>query len=192
MKTATNNKSHILSCATFCFAQGGYEACSISEIVERSGITRPTLYHYFGSKLGLYNAILDEYAPAFITVAKETLPHDKDASQTLSNFMMQFNAQVSKYPVFIEMGLCSLCTAKKCAKFSLFSDYLEEFKQPVFDYFHALLDSRGASEETISRYANALFSLLRMTSELIVYDGLADSPELAYRLTHQFLFGIYS
>ncbi|MBW1998817.1 MAG: TetR/AcrR family transcriptional regulator [Deltaproteobacteria bacterium] len=41
------------------FAEKGYASTSVREIVERAGVTKPVLYYYFGSKEGLFLAILD-------------------------------------------------------------------------------------------------------------------------------------
>jgi AcrR family transcriptional regulator len=40
------------------FATQGYEATSVRMIVEAAGVTKPTLYYYFGSKEGLAKAIM--------------------------------------------------------------------------------------------------------------------------------------
>jgi AcrR family transcriptional regulator len=40
------------------FATHGYEATSVRTIVEAAGVTKPTLYYYFGSKEGLAEALL--------------------------------------------------------------------------------------------------------------------------------------
>jgi AcrR family transcriptional regulator len=40
------------------FATQGYEATSVRMIVEAAGVTKPTLYYYFGSKEGLAQALL--------------------------------------------------------------------------------------------------------------------------------------
>jgi AcrR family transcriptional regulator len=40
------------------FATHGYEATSVRTIVEAAGVTKPTLYYYFGSKEGLAQALL--------------------------------------------------------------------------------------------------------------------------------------
>src|SRR4051794_38164705 len=40
------------------FATHGYEATSVRMIVEAAGVTKPTLYYYFGSKEGLAQALL--------------------------------------------------------------------------------------------------------------------------------------
>jgi len=41
------------------FASKGYDATSVREICEAAGITKPTLYHFFGSKEGVYRALVD-------------------------------------------------------------------------------------------------------------------------------------
>ena len=53
-----NSREAILKCALELFSQKGYEAVSPNEIVEKVGITKPTLYYFFGSKEGLFDELL--------------------------------------------------------------------------------------------------------------------------------------
>lgn len=53
-------RQRILSVATEMFSQRGYSACPVAEIVAGAGVTKPVLYYYFGSKEGLFRAILEE------------------------------------------------------------------------------------------------------------------------------------
>lgn len=55
-----STRQKILVVATELFSQRGYAACPVAEIVKRAGVTKPVLYYYFGSKEGLFKAILDE------------------------------------------------------------------------------------------------------------------------------------
>jgi TetR/AcrR family transcriptional regulator len=41
------------------FSSKGYDATSVREICEAAGITKPTLYHFYGSKEGVYRALVD-------------------------------------------------------------------------------------------------------------------------------------
>jgi TetR/AcrR family transcriptional regulator len=41
------------------FSHKGYDATSVREICEAAGITKPTLYHFYGSKEGVYRALVD-------------------------------------------------------------------------------------------------------------------------------------
>ena len=52
-----DNRAEILNAALDLFHARGYDAVGVQEIVERAGVTKPTLY-YFGSKLGLLKSLL--------------------------------------------------------------------------------------------------------------------------------------
>jgi len=56
---STSSASRILHTALELFSKKGYDATSVREICEASGITKPTLYHFFGSKDGVYRALVD-------------------------------------------------------------------------------------------------------------------------------------
>jgi len=56
---STSSASRILQTALELFSKKGYDATSVREICEASGITKPTLYHFFGSKDGVYRALVD-------------------------------------------------------------------------------------------------------------------------------------
>ena len=49
----------ILYKALELFATSGYDATSVRAICEAAGITKPTLYHFYGSKEGVYRSLVD-------------------------------------------------------------------------------------------------------------------------------------
>lgn len=58
-----DNREKILNCALELFHARGYDAVGVQEIAETAGVTKPTLYYYFGNKRGLLEALLSrEYA----------------------------------------------------------------------------------------------------------------------------------
>lgn len=60
MATASlRSNDRILQKALGLFSEKGYDATSVREICEAAGITKPTLYHFYGSKEGVYRAIVD-------------------------------------------------------------------------------------------------------------------------------------
>lgn len=59
-----DHRSGILEAALDLFTARGYEGCGVQEICLAAGITKPTLYHYFGSKRGLLETLLErDYPP---------------------------------------------------------------------------------------------------------------------------------
>lgn len=60
MKVDDNDvRNRILSAATECFAESGFKATSVRKICERAGANLAMVNYYFGSKDGLYVAIID-------------------------------------------------------------------------------------------------------------------------------------
>lgn len=57
--TPDTSTARILKSALELFSTRGYEATSVREICAAADITKPTLYHFFGSKEGVYRALVD-------------------------------------------------------------------------------------------------------------------------------------
>lgn len=55
----TQRRDQILSTALTVFAEKGYHATGVSDIIERAGIARGTFYLYFESKRALFDALLE-------------------------------------------------------------------------------------------------------------------------------------
>ena len=51
--------NRILDTALELFSRRGYEATSVREICEAAGITKPTLYYFYGSKEGVFRALVN-------------------------------------------------------------------------------------------------------------------------------------
>ena len=57
-------RAEILRHAATLFAQRGYDAVSVREIVQAAGCTKPALYYHFGSKQGVALALFNEFKQA--------------------------------------------------------------------------------------------------------------------------------
>lgn len=53
-------RNTLLSAALTVFSHKGYEATRLDDIADEANVTRGAIYHHFGSKLELYNALLAE------------------------------------------------------------------------------------------------------------------------------------
>jgi AcrR family transcriptional regulator len=59
----------LLAAAAQVFAVHGYHGASIEEIAQRAEITKPVIYHHFGSKQELHAAVFERYAAQLLTAA---------------------------------------------------------------------------------------------------------------------------
>lgn len=58
MSEVTDSKQAVIESAIKAFAQAGYAGTSVQAILSATGLSKPTLYYHFGSKEGLFVAIL--------------------------------------------------------------------------------------------------------------------------------------
>ena len=79
-------EQQMLDAAEFVFAQKDFRAASMDEIAERSGITKPLLYQYFGSKEALYDACVERGRDALFTDI-ERAAEDAPPEEALSIFV---------------------------------------------------------------------------------------------------------
>jgi AcrR family transcriptional regulator len=72
-------RDKVLEAGRELFGSRGYDATSIADIGERAGIAKSVLYHYFGSKAGLYEAIIEAETRALVLRVRAAVPSEPDA-----------------------------------------------------------------------------------------------------------------
>jgi TetR/AcrR family transcriptional regulator len=58
-KTDTDGRDRILAVALRSFAERGYEGTTTAGVAREAGVTQPLVHHHFGSKDGLWRAVMD-------------------------------------------------------------------------------------------------------------------------------------
>jgi AcrR family transcriptional regulator len=62
-------RARVLEAARELFGEHGYEGTSIDAVLRRSGVARGALYHHFGSKADLFDAVVER---VFVDIAQQT------------------------------------------------------------------------------------------------------------------------
>src|SRR5690349_13706354 len=72
---AAGVRERILAAATELFAEQGYAATSVQQVVDRAGVTKGGLYHYFGAKedllIEMYRAVFGERLAALDRIIRQ-------------------------------------------------------------------------------------------------------------------------
>ena len=84
-KTFENNEA--LSKAQELFWEKGYEATSLSELINHMGISRQSLYNTFGNKHDLFIKCFETYVEDNHTQLKELFDSDKSAKKKLNELI---------------------------------------------------------------------------------------------------------
>lgn len=71
-------RERVLEAGLELFGERGYHATSIADIGERAGIAKSVLYHHFGSKAGLFEAIAEEQTRELLAHVESAVPPDPD------------------------------------------------------------------------------------------------------------------
>lgn len=91
-------REKILDAARALFGERGYDATSIVEIGEGAGISKSVLYHYFGSKAGLYQALLEHDGRALVEVVAAAVPPPGIVTPRLRPGLDMFLKYLSEHP----------------------------------------------------------------------------------------------
>lgn len=71
IKEADVRKNEILDAANELFNRKGFDGTSISDILEKVGIARGTLYYHFKSKEEIMDALIERYSATLLSAVKE-------------------------------------------------------------------------------------------------------------------------
>lgn len=74
VKDAEERKNEILDAADVLFSQKGFDGTSISDIIERVGIARGTVYYHFKSKEDIMDVLIDRYNVKLLENARAVAP----------------------------------------------------------------------------------------------------------------------
>ncbi len=74
-------RNRLLQSAIDLFARKGYSATTVREIVDTAGVTKPVLYYHFGSKEGIYLALMEGARNEFATTLARAVAEGGTARQ---------------------------------------------------------------------------------------------------------------
>jgi AcrR family transcriptional regulator len=139
LRDADATRARILAAATEEFMRHGYAGARGDRIVQRAGASERMLYYYFGSKEGVFRAVLEEVYIA-LRVAESSLHLDdlppREALARFCNFVWRYYVD---HPEFVGIvNAENLCEAKHLRK----STRLRELVSPVVGQLERLL-ARG-------------------------------------------------
>jgi AcrR family transcriptional regulator len=187
-----DNRARILACALELFAARGYDAVGVQEIVEAAGITKPTLYHYFGSKQGLLNTLLAEWFARLDEVIEPAVTYRGDLPLTLNRTTAAYFEFARNNRLFYRMQLSMWFAPTHSAAFKAVARLSENQQRRLEEVFARAARDHGNMKGRQRAYAATFLGMINTYIGLAL-NGYADlTDELARRATHQFMHGIFS
>lgn len=101
----TGTRTKIFRTAAQLFARRGYNGVSMREISEATGLSKPTIYYYFGSKEGIYKELLNVSLEQGLSLFNAIVKKDMPVKQKLIEIVKFRFHQGQEYPEFVKFIL---------------------------------------------------------------------------------------
>lgn len=83
IRDARRSRERLLTIAREAFAERGFDAVRVDDLAQAAGLNKRMIYHYFGSKAGLYRAVVEPLYEALRPAPDlEALPRWAEALRT--------------------------------------------------------------------------------------------------------------
>jgi AcrR family transcriptional regulator len=187
-----DTRAKILCHALQLFASRGYDATGVQEIVEAAGVTKPTLYHYFGSKRGLLDALLQEYSDQLHHRVSQAAAYRGDLSLNLNNVAAAYFSFAREQPTFYRLQLSMWFAPPDSDSSKAAVQLYERQQQLIEDLFVRAAEHHGNMRGRHRRYAAALIGTINTYIALSLNGYAQLDDQLLYQAIHQFMHGIYS
>ncbi len=103
METSKPYDEILLEVSLRLFTEIGYENTGVAAIVSEAGVTKPTMYHYFGNKEGLLVSLLDLYGKGMLELFEAELSYQGDVNGSLERLVIAYMNYVKRRPMFFRL-----------------------------------------------------------------------------------------
>ncbi|MEI7990580.1 MAG: TetR/AcrR family transcriptional regulator [Chloroflexota bacterium] len=187
-----DNRANILHQALKLFATRGYDAVGVQEICDTAEITKPTLYHYFGSKRGLMEALVNEGCAVFMTELASTIAYSGDLPLNLQKVVSAFFGFATREPTLYRLLLALWFSPPSNEAFGVVAALHEKQEKMVVEMFARASDDHGNMRGRERAYAATFIGMINTYIGLALNNYLELKEAIIYQAVKQFSYGIYS
>lgn len=187
-----DNRSTIAEQALDLFAERGYDAVGVQDIALASGVTKPTLYHYFGSKRGLLDALLQEYCGRLNAAVSQAAEYNGDLTNSLlrvTEAMFEF-ARVN--PRFYRIYLSMWFALPSNEAHNAVAPYHNTLQRNLEQLFTAASKDHGNMRGRQRSYAATFLGTIHTYIGLALNERVELDETLVQQVVQRFSHGIYS
>jgi TetR/AcrR family transcriptional regulator len=125
------SNDRILKKALELFSEKGYDATSVREICEAAGVTKPTLYYFYGSKEGVYRALVEGTLEEYRSTVRELVGTPGDVFERLRRVARAHFEYTRERPQLVRFLLALSHNPPSSAPLTDFHRYYEDVVRAV-------------------------------------------------------------
>mgnify|MGYP001220316061 CR=1 FL=1 len=192
IESTEDKRSSLLNTACRLYAGRGYDAVGIQELVDSVGVTKPTLYHYFGSKRGLLEIMVREYGQDVSELVRAAADYQNDLSRCLERIAFAILEAARTRPDFYRMLLSMYFAPAGNEAHQVVRPLMEELYRVVEDVFRQAASQHGNMIHRHQAYSVSFLGLVHTLVGLELSGSATLTDTEIRQMLHQFEHGIYS
>lgn len=174
------------------FVDRGYDAVGVQEIVSESGVTKPSLYHHFGSKLGLLEELAHRAGERLFAEIGDATVYARDLPRNLELLAAAFLSFADRWPAEARLLLAAQNGPVESTTRQAFSGVWNRLFSEIERVFAAASEDHGNMRGRAGEYTVAFLGSVCAYMVRGLDGNLAGDPSLAHRIMRQFSYGIYT
>ena len=187
-----STKEDLLDAALTLFSSLGIEATATQAVCDAAGVTKPTLYHYFGSKRGLIDAVLQRHFQPFIEALKLAAEYNHDLTRNLELVMKTYFDFARTNPVFYRLQLAMRSAPSQSETYQAIKPWQEAQTSLIEALFKAAEADHGNTRGRSRAYTLSLLGMINAYILEAAESGSLLSDQTVFQAQHQFMHGIFS
>lgn len=192
---AVDNREKILQCALELFYARGYDAVGVQEIADKAGVTKPTMYYYFGSKYGLLEALVNEKLSNLNTAMRQAADYHGNVPGTLYRMASQLIDLANENRKMYVLMMALYYSAKENEAYRAIRPLITELYGIIVRFFEdatpQLGNIRGRQEQFAMGFLGILNQYILWMCEK-TEEGCVVEEEKKHSLVNQFMYGIFT
>lgn len=179
-KITSDPRQRLLDAGLKQFANRGYAGTAVQDITEEAKVTKPTLYYYFQSKAGLFQALVDQAMDERLRLIRQAAPPEKATVDQLTDIIVAVTDFARRQPDLLRLCFSIAFAApgeipsgfKKHDKMHESYQFVREIIQVGLD--RGVLNSSFAVDELTKAY----FHLIQHSTVLSIFESRMEKAKL--------------
>lgn len=187
-----NTKERFLVEALRLFRQEGYESTGIQKIVDAVGVTKPTLYHHFGSKKGLLKELLDSKFNPFLRTLETLSVYNGDMVYSVEKLIGHYFNFAEHNMEFYRWFLSLEHIPEENDAYNVVHPIVSKQWSLLVEFFAAAAQDHGNMKGRHHRYAYTFIAVINGTISSSIFGRTSLNEESMHQTARQFMYGIFS
>jgi TetR/AcrR family transcriptional regulator len=187
-----DSRAGLLQAALTLFAAKGYDGVGVQEVAEAAGVAKPTLYHFFGSKHGLLEALFDAFATKLDDAVRDASDYARNLPLTLDRIVAAYIDFASREPLFYRLELALYFSPRDSEAHQVAVRHYAYRQSVLEEVFRKAVREHGNMRGRHRRYAITLVGMINSYVALQLNEHIVITDRLRRDIVHQFSHGIYS